>query len=145
MKARDMLLSALLIAVLFAACLGYMLVDVFAPAVILPRLDIVNMALISLVALVLEHFIAPGAKRCWICIPVFSAIAFGLLPYAAGLIAAAEIWKAALLGAAVFCALTWLYTSAIDRMTSGKKSWRTVIITAVMFYLAVQGFAGMGI
>lgn len=144
MKARDMLLSALLIAVLFAACLACMLVDVLAPAVILPRLDIVNMALLSLIALVLEHFIAPGAKRCWICIPLFAAIAFGLLPYAAGLIAATEIWKSALLGAAVFTALAWLYTSAIDRMTSGKKSRRTVIITALMFYLAIQGFAGMG-
>lgn len=145
MKNRDMLLNVLLIAVLGVMLLVCTLVDAFAPAMILPRLDIVNMTLISLVALVLDSFLAPGAKRCYICIPVFSALGFGLLPFCAGLIAAGEIWKYALMGAAVFTATSWLYSSAIDRMTSGKKSWRTVIITAVMFYLAVQGFAAMGI
>lgn len=145
MKNRDMLLSAMLTAVLGVALLTAALMDVFAPAMILPKLDIVNMTLISLIALVLEHFITPGAKRCYICVPVFAAPSFGLLPFCAGLITAGEIWKHALMGAVVFTAVTWLYTSAIDRMTSGRKSWRTVIITALMFYLAVQGFAGMGI
>ena len=144
MKNRDMLLIALLCAVLGAALLACTLLDVFYPAMILPRLDIVNMTLISLIALVLDNFIAPGARRCYICIPVFSALAFGLLPLCAGLAEAGQIWKYALQGAAVFTAVTWLYTSAIDRMTSGRKSWRTVIITALCFYLAVQGFAAMG-
>ena len=144
MKARDMILSVLLTAVLFAALLAAVLVKTFAPAMLLPRPDIVNMVLLSLIALVLDALIVPGAKRCYICIPVFAAIGFGLLPWAAGLAAAGEIWKYALQGAAVFTAVTWLYTSAINRMASGKKTWYTVIITALLFFLAAQGFAGMG-
>lgn len=145
MKNRDMLLSAMLTAVLGIALLIAALLDIFAPAMILPRLDIVNMTLLSLIALVLDALIVPGAKRCYICIPVFAALSFGLLPFAAGLIAAGDTWKYALMGAAVFTSVTWLYTSAVERMTSGEKSWRTVIITAVVFYLAAQGFAGMGL
>lgn len=143
MKARDYLLNALLAAVLFIALLACMLVKTFLPGAVLPKLDIPNMVLISMAALLLDHFVAPGAKRCYICIPVFAAISFALLPWAAGLAAAGEIWITALIGAVVFTACSWLYTSAVDRMASGKKSHVAAIVTAVVFFLAAQGFAGI--
>ena len=143
MKAKDMLLSVLLTAVLGAALLAAALVDIFAPAVILPKLDIVSMVLLSLVALVLDAFIAPNAKRCYVCVFVFSAISFGLLPWAAGLAAANCILLNALIGGAVFTIVTLLFSSALDRMNSGKRDWRTIIVTAVGFFLAAQAFTGI--
>ena len=143
MKAKDMLLSALLTAVLGAALLAATLVDIFAPAAILPKLDIVAMVLLSLIALVLDSFIAPNAKRCYMCVFVFSAISFGLLPWACGLASAGEIALNALVGGAVFTIVTLLFSSALDRMNSGKRSWRSVIVTAVGFFLAAQAFSGI--
>ena len=82
MKNKTYTLNTLLAAVLSVALLICVLVRALAPRMILPQLDIPNMVLISLVALVLDHYIAPGAKRCYICIPLFAAVTFGLLPFA---------------------------------------------------------------
>ena len=82
MKYKTYILNTMLSAILGAVLLIGVLIRTFAPRVILPELDIPNMVLISLVALVADHYLAPGAKRCYICIPVFGAIAFGLLPFA---------------------------------------------------------------
>ena len=143
MKAKDMLLSVLLTTVLGAALLAATLVDVFAPAVILPKLDIVAMVLLSLIALVLEAFIAPNAKRCYVCVFVFSAVSFGLLPFVCALADANSIWLNALIGGAVFTIVTLLFTSALDRMNSGKRDWRSVLVTAIGFFLAAQAFTGI--
>lgn len=143
MKAKDMLLSVLLTAVLGVALLAAALVDIFAPAVILPKLDIVAMVLLSLIALVLEAFIAPNAKRCYVCVFVFSAISFGLLPFVSGLAAVESIWMNALIGGAVFTIITLLFTSALDRMNSGIRNWRSVLVTAIGFFLAAQAFTGI--
>ena len=74
MKKNTYNLNALLAIVLGAVLLIAVLIRTFAPRIIMAELDIPNMVLISLVALVLDHYLAPDAKRCYICIPVFSAI-----------------------------------------------------------------------
>lgn len=143
MKKTTYTLNTLLVVVLGAALLAAVLVRTFLPRMILPQLDLPNMVLISLVALVLDHYLAPGAERCYICIPVFSAIAFGLLPFAACFVGAGEALKLAILGGAVFTATTWTFSSMADRISTGPNAKAAPIISALGLYLAVQVFVGM--
>ena len=98
MKKNTYTLNTLLAMVLGATLLAAVLVRTFAPRIIIAELDIPNMVLISLVTLVLDHYLAPDAKRCYVCIPVFSAITFGLLPFAACFVGAVEALKLAVSG-----------------------------------------------
>ena len=93
MKKNTYTLNTVLATVLGAALLAAVLVRTFAPRIIIAELDVPNMVLISLVALVVDHYLAPDAKRCYICIPVFSALTFGLLPFAACFVGAVEALK----------------------------------------------------
>ena len=143
MKNKTYTLNTLLAAVLGAALLACVLVRTFLPRIILPELDIPNMVLLSLVALVADHYAAPGAKRCYICIPIFAAITFGLLPFAACFVGVWVALKLALLGGVIFTAVTWLYTTMVDRISSGPAAKAAPVISAVGLYLAVQCFAGL--
>ena len=135
-------LNTLLPVVLGAYLLGTVIVRTFWPRMILPVLDIPMLAAISLVTLLLDHYLAPGAERCYICIPVFAAVTFGLMGFAAllGLMAAAEL---ALKGTIVFTAATWLFTSMVNRMSTGPAAKAAPVISALGLYLAVQCFMGM--
>ena len=143
MKNKTYLLNTLLAAVVTVGLLAALLVKVFQPAAVLPVLNIPNLTAISLAALLLDHFLAPGARRCWICIPVFAAVTFGLLPWAVGFVAGTEVWKYALGGAVVFTAVTWLFSSMTDRMSTGYDSHAAAIVSALGLYLATQAFAGI--
>ena len=143
MNKKSYTLNTLLAAVLSIALLVCILVRTLAPRMILPQLDIPNMVLLSLVALVLEHYIAPSAKRCYICIPLFSAVTFGLLPFAACFAGIGEALKLALAGGIVFTLVTLLYSTIQDRLSSGPAAKAAPILSALGLYLAFQAFAGM--
>lgn len=140
---KTYVLNTILAAVLGAALLAMVLMRTFLPQFIIPRANIPNLALISLVALVLDRYIAPGAQRCYICIPVLACICFGLLPWAAGYIPAGEIWKLAVSGAIVFTAVTFLFTSIQDRLSSGPASKAAPIVCALGLYFAAQCLTGI--
>ena len=142
MNKKTYTLNTLLAAVLGAALLACVIVRTFWPRMILPVLDIPNTVLISLIALLLDHYLAPGAKRCYICIPVFSAITFGLLPYAACFVGAEEALKLAVLGCVVFTAVTWIFSSMTDRLSSGPAAKLAPVMSALGLYLASQCFMG---
>ena len=143
MEKKTYTLNTLLAVVLGAALLVCVLVRTFAPRMILPELDIPNMTLIALAALLLDHYLAPDAKRCYICIPVFSAITFGLLPFAACFVGAVEALKLGVIGAVVFTAVTWLFSSMTDRISTGPAAKAAPFVSALGLYLAVQCFMGM--
>ena len=143
MKNKTYFLNSMLAVVLGAALAAAVLVRTVLPAVIIPDLDIPNMVLLSLAALLLDHYLAPGAKRCYICIPVFAAISFGLLPYAAAFTTPVESVKLALVGACVFTVTTWLFTSMMDRISSGPKAKAAPIVSALGLWLAVQAFTAI--
>lgn len=143
MKNNKYLLNTLLAVVLLLAAGTMMVLRTIQPAVILPKVNIPNLVLISLVALLADHYLAPKASRCYICIPVLAAVTFGVLPFAAGIITAGEIWKVALVGAVVFTATTFLFTSMADRLSSGPKAHAAAFLSAFGLYLAAQCFAGM--
>ena len=143
MDKKTYTLNTLLAAVLGTVLLVCVLVRTFLPNFIIPRLDIPNMVLISLTALVLDHYLAPGAKRCYICIPVFSAISFGLLPFAACFVGGMEALKLGLYGGIVFTVITWVYSSIQDRLSSGPAAKAAPVMSAFGLYLAIQALMGM--
>lgn len=143
MKNHTYLLNTLLAAVLGLALLAAVLVRAFAPIIIIPQLNIPNMVLVSLVALLLDHYLAPGAKRCWICIPVLSVVTFGLLPWAACFVGVPEAVKLAVVGGIVFTATAWLFTSIQDRLSSGPACKAAPVVSAMGLYLAAQAFMGI--
>lgn len=143
MKNHTYLLNTLLAAVLGLALLVAVAVRAFAPIIIIPALDIPNMVLVSLAALLLNHYMAPGAKRCWCCIPLLSAVTFGLLPWAACFVGAAEAVKLAIAGGIVFTVTAWLFTSIQDRLSSGPACKAAPVVSALGLYLAAQCFMGI--
>ena len=143
MKKNTYTLNTLLAVILGSILLVAVLVRTFAPRIILPELGIANLMLVSLIVLLVDHYLAPGADRCYICIPVFSAITFGLLPFAACFVGALDALKLAVAGGIVFTAATWLFTSVQDRLSSGPAAKAAPILSALGLYLAVQAFAGM--
>lgn len=143
MKENKYFLNTALTAVVTLALAVAVLVRTFAPAVIIPGPDIPGLVLLSLAALLADHYLAKGARRCYICISLLSAAAFGVLPFAAGFATGMEALKLAVVGGAVFTATTWLFTSAQDRISSGPKAKAAPIGLAVGLYLASQCFAGM--
>ena len=138
MKNKTYILNTILAAMVGVYLLGAVLVRTFLPLVILPDYSIPNLVLISLIVVVLEHYFCPGSKRCYICIPVFAAITFGLLPFAAGFVTLIEALKVGLAGCVVFTAVTWLFTSVQDRISSGPAAKAAPVISALGIYLASQ-------
>lgn len=140
---KKYVLNTLLSYVLGMVLLVFILVRTFLPRMILPDLNVTNLVLISLITLVLEHYLAPGAERCYICIPVFSAITFGLLPFAACFVGGMDALKLGLMGSIVFTAITWLFSSMVDRLSTGPRVKAAPIISALGLYLAIQALMGI--
>lgn len=143
MKQNRYFLNTAFAAVMLIACGAAVLVRTFQPAAVIPALDIPNMVALSLVALLADHYAAKGAARCYICIPLFSAITFGLLPFCAGFATGLEALKLAAVGGVVFTAITWLYSAMMDRLSSGPAAKAAPFLSALGLYLAAQCFAGL--
>jgi hypothetical protein len=144
MKNKTYTLNTVLTAVLTAVLAAMVVLRTFAPQLILPIFDIPTLTAISLAALVLDHYLAPNAKRCWICIPLFAALSFGILPFAAGMVAVKYLLGLAASGAVVFTVCTFVFTSIQDRLSSGPAAKLAPIMSAFGIWLAVQAFAGIG-
>ena len=143
MKNKTYTLNTLLAAVLGAALLVCVLVRTFAPRMILPELDIPNLVLISLITLLLDHYLAPGADRCYLCIPVFSAITFGLFSFLSAYATLGGAVKLAIAGGIVFTATTWVFTAIQERLSSGPAAKASAFFSAVSLYMAAQCFMGI--
>ena len=143
MNDKKYTLNTLLALVVGAVLLGCVIVRAFFPIVILPEANIPNLVLVSLIALVLDHYLAPGAVRCYICIPVFSAITFGLLSFVSAYATLGEAVKLAVAGGIVFTATTWVYSAIQERLSSGPAARASAFFSAVSLYMAAQCFAGI--
>lgn len=143
MKNKTYMLNTLLAGIFGVYLLAAIVVRTFCPQIILPKANIPNLVLVSLVALVLDHYLVPDAKRCYICIPVFAALTFGLLPYAAAFATPFEALKLAIVGAVVFTVTTWLFTTIQERLSSGPAAKASAFFSAVSLYMASQCFIGM--
>jgi hypothetical protein len=74
MKEKRFFLNIALAVLLTVALLAELLLRTFAPAVVLPELNIPNMVALSLVALLLEFYMAPKGSDCYVCVVIFSAL-----------------------------------------------------------------------
>ena len=143
MKKNPFLLSVSLVAVLFVALAACLLIRVWLPAAILPTLNIPNMVLLSVLALLLEHFIARGNPRCYWATAIFGVLSFGVLPLMAGFACIHTFWKFGVIGGCVFTVTTFLFTSATERLLTGPKARLAVILTGLGIWLASQCFMGI--
>lgn len=143
MKNKSWFLNTVL-ALLITVGLGIaILVRTFAPVIILPKLSIPSLVLISVLALVLDHYVTSGGKRCYVCVLVFSALSFGLLPFAAGFITPMGILIYGFGGAAVFAVTTVLFSMIMDRLSSGPAAKAAPLLSGVGLYLAAQCLMGI--
>lgn len=143
MKNNKFLLPMMLIAVLFAALLGGMLMQIFIPAVILPPLNIPNMVLLSVVALLADHLFTKGLQRNYVWVALFGVAAFALLPLMAGFACVHTFWKYGVVGGITFTITTFLFSSAAQRLRTGPKAPAALVLTGLGIYLAAQCFAGI--
>lgn len=143
MKNNKYVLSTTLAVVVGVALAVCVVLRTVVPAIVLPRLDIPNMVALSLIALYLDHLMTKDTKRCWICVAVFSALTFGLLPYAASFVGVWDALKLAGIGCVVFTVTTLLYTSILNRIASGPVAKAAPVLSALGLYLASQCFVGI--
>ena len=143
MKNNKYVLSAALAVVLGVIMLVQVINRALIPGAVFPELNIPNMVLVSVIALILDHYIAGKADRCYLCIPLFAAFSFGLLPFVAGVSTVAEAVKMGIAGAVVFTVTTLLYTSIQDRLSTGPAAKAAPILSGFGLYLAFPCFAGM--
>ena len=143
MKNNKFLFNTLLTAVLFVAMAVCMVIRAREPGVILPVLNIPNMVLLCLVALLAEYYIAGTNPRCYLCVLVFSMLTFGLLPLMAGFTCVHEFWKLGLVGGVVCTVTVWLFTSITERLLSGPKARAAAALSAFCLFLAAQCFTGI--
>ena len=113
------------------------------PMGVLPKLDIPNMVLLSLAALLVDHYMGKSTGKGKLLSAIPAGLSFGLLPYAAGFCVPMEAVKAGLVGAAVFALTALLYGSVQERLASGPKAKAAPVLSALGLYLAAQCFAGM--
>ena len=142
---KKYVLNTALAVVLGLALLAVIAMRTFLPRYIVPKAGLANIVLLSLIALVADHYLARGAERCYICIPLFALISFALLPFAAGYASADQIIKLAVTGTVIFTATTFLYTSICERLSSGPAMKAAPILSAACLYLAAQCLNGIAL
>lgn len=131
---------AVILGVSLAVCV---VLRTIIPMGVLPRLDIPNMVLLSLGALLADHYFGKEEQRCYLCAAILSALTFGLLPWAAGFATGMEALRLGLVGGVVFPLTTALFTSAQDRLSTGPAAKAAPVLTAFGLYLASQCFMGI--
>ena len=143
MKAKNCFLNTVLAVVLCAVLLICVIVRTLIPAVILPELNLPNTILLSLIALLVDHYAGKSAKRCYVSIALLAAVTFGLLPWASGMFSVAEAVRLAVFGGIAFTVTTLLFTSMQDRLTSGPAAKAAPIVSALCMYCAAQCLTGI--
>ncbi len=141
MKKHDRL-GILLAGATGIALLAAIALRTFVPRLILPRFDALTILLLSLVALVIDHYLG-SSQRDYRLIPLYAALIFGLFPFAACFLSPlAALWSA-LLGAVIFTAATFLFDSMTDRLASGPVAKAAPLVSAFGLYLAAQCLMGI--
>ena len=143
MKQNKYLLNTMLTVVLFIALTAAHIARVMIPPVVLPVLNIPNMVLLSMVALLADHWISPRTARNYLCVLILSVITFALLPLFAGFACQHDFWKFGLVGGVVFTVCTWLFSSVTQRISTGPRAWAATLVSSFGIYLAAQCFAGI--
>lgn len=119
------------------------LVHTFLPQFLIPKATIPNLTLMAVLALLVDHYAAKGAKRNYVLIAVFSFASFFLLTYLAGYARVCESLKIGACGMVIYTLSAFLFTTCADRLSTGPKAGLAPALTAVFLFLAAQCFEGM--
>ncbi|MGM9669384.1 MAG: hypothetical protein ACI3VZ_06475 [Faecousia sp.] len=139
MKKNPFFLNIVLTAVTGLVCAALLLVRAFAPAAMALPLDLPLYAAMTVAALVIDRYAAPGVSRKWLPSILLGGLTLSLLPLCAGLVPVASAWKLLLCTTALFGVLTALYTGLADR-TTGKAA---PAIQGLVLLLACQCLQGI--
>lgn len=132
---------AAIVAIISAA---YIVVRALSPETLLPSISVPVIALLSLLSLAAAYYANPTGKNgiaAKIISAVLAGVTFGLLFWLSGITAAAAALKTGLISAAVYLASDLLYSAATPRFSD--KARLAPAFTALLMFLAVQGFFGM--
>ena len=140
---KKYLLNTFLAVVFTVALLAMVIARAICPVLVFPGFGVPNLVLVSLIALLLDHYIVKDASRCYICIPVFAFLTFVLLPWAAGFATVTDALWLGVKGCITFTVTTWLFTSMTDRISTGPSAKYAPVMSAMGLYLASQCFMGM--
>ena len=140
---KKYLLNTFLAVVFTIALLAMVIARAVCPVLVFPGFGVPNLVLISLIALLLDHYIVKAAPRCYICIPAFAFLTFALLPLAAGFVQPFQVLSLGIRGCITFTATTWLFTSMADRLSTGPSAKLAPVMSALGLYLASQCLMGM--
>ena len=143
MKEKIYFLNIMLVILWAVQMMVFLLCRVFWPANILPAMDIPLLLGISLVALLLDHRLAPGKRRSWVALAILAALTFGLLPLCAGIANGMEAVKLAFIGGITFVVSTALFDSMLCRISSGAKAKAAPLMAAFGLFLAGQCFTNI--
>ena len=143
MKDKKYFLSTILAAELAVLMMAAVIIRTFVPAWILPKAEVSNFVLVSLIAVFINHYVAKETKPCYLSAAVFSAVSFGLLPLAAGYIPIEQAFWCGCTGGVIFTLVTVLFSSFKDRLSTGPTKKMAPLLSAVGIYLASLGFMGI--
>lgn len=143
MRKNECMLSVTLSTVVGIIMLGSMLLKTFQPAVVLPCLNIPNIIIASVIALVIRQYLQPECSYNWMAAGALAGLIFGLLPFIAGVAEVERVWKLVLAGGLFFTATERIFHSAMDRMCSGPAGKLAPLSVGLVLILAGQIFAGV--
>ena len=143
MKKKQDFLGIFLAAVCGAAMVAALVARAFVPRLILPELDALCVVALCLAALLLDHYFVREKNRDYKWLPLYGALIFGLFPFAASFAAPVQAGMLAILGAAIFSLLTFLFDQMVDRLATGPAAKLAPAVSAFGLYLAAQGLMGI--
>ena len=149
MKTLEFKLSTVLAGVTGITCLVLVLLRALAPTVMLPLVNIPNIAALCAIALVADCWLdwkKPVPKQNWLAVAVFAVLTLWLMPLAAGLCGWAEALRVGVLGGALFTAMAFMFTGIRQKIFSGPAGkgvmgFISPLAAAFVLYLAFQAFA----
>ena len=135
--------NLMLTGVVALALLACRVIRTFGPMWVLPQLDIPNIALLSLAALLLTHYLGKEQVQLDVWSALMALVTFTALPFAAGFASLIEVPKLALVGCVTYLAMAWLFGQMQERLSSGPAAKAAPVLSALGLYLAVQCFSGI--
>ena len=136
--------ETMMLALVMGITLGILvLLRVFLPAAILIELNIPNLAGLSLLSLLLTHYLGEKKGSNILLNFVFAAVIFGCLPWIAGLASLKDALWLAGVGGIEYALISWMFASMTDRMECTIKSRLAPICSAFVLFMAFQGFANI--
>ncbi len=133
------LLSTVTVVILLSA----MLIRAFFARVILPDFGFSVIITISLLTLVLNHYLYKDRRKDYRFIPIYAAFVFGLFPWVSCFCAPIEALKSAVIGTLVFTVTSFVFDSIILRLSAAGASKAAPLISAFTLFLASECLMGI--